>query len=60
MPRERRTAFIEDIAARYYEDALKNGLTPAQAASWRDNVSEWLAALVEVIETSGGAAGGHA
>ena len=47
-------------AAELYEDALKNGLSEAQAEAWRDNVAEWLRALVDVIETSGGAEGGHA
>ena len=60
MPRERRAAFVEDIATRYRDDALKNGLSEAQAAAWRDSVVEWLGALVDVIETSGGAGGGRA
>lgn len=60
VPREERPAFIEDIAKRYYDDALKNGLIESQAASWRENVAQWLAALVDVIETTGGAGGGRA
>lgn len=60
LPRMEREAFIVDIAASHYDDALKNGLDEAQAEAWRESVSEWLRALVEVIETSGGGAGGHA
>ena len=58
-PREEREALISEIASRYYEDAVKNGLSASQATAWRDSVQEWLHQLVGVIETSGGAAGGH-
>ena len=60
LPREQRDAFIVDVAARYHDDAIKNGLAPSQAEEWRANVDDWLRSLVEVIETSGGAGGGHA
>ena len=60
LPRKDRDAFMLIIAGKYYDDALANGLDHARAEAWRDNVGEWLRALVEVIETSGGAAGGHA
>jgi hypothetical protein len=60
MPREQRDAFIVDVARKYYEDAVRNGLSVAQAEDWRTNIDEWLRALVETIEVSGGAAGGHA
>lgn len=60
MPRARREAFIDEVAGRYYEDAVKNGLSASQAEEWRESVADWLRSLVEVIETSGGAAGGHA
>jgi hypothetical protein len=60
LPRSRREAFVIDVAEQYYEDALKNGLGTSQAKAWRDSVGEWLRALVDVIETSGGAGGGHA
>jgi len=60
LPRDQREEFIEGVATRYYDDALKNGLNPTQAEAWRTNVDEWLRSLVEVIETSGGAGGGHA
>lgn len=60
MPRAGRAAFIQEVAGRYYEDAVKNGLSDSQAEEWRDSVSDWLRSLVEVIETSGGATGGHA
>ena len=60
LPRDRREAFVLEVADRYYDDALKNGLGTSRAEAWRDSVSEWLRALVEVIETSGGAGGGHA
>jgi hypothetical protein len=60
MPRAGREAFIQEVAGRYYEDAVKNGLSDSQAEEWRESVSDWLRSLVEVIETSGGAAGGHA
>ena len=60
LPREQREGFIADVATRYHDDALKNGLAPAQAEAWRTNVDEWLHSLVEAIETSGGAGGGHA
>jgi hypothetical protein len=59
-PREARERFILEVAERYYEDALSNGLSSDQAAAWRGSVSEWLHELVDVIETSGGAAGGRA
>ena len=45
------------MAARYYDDAVRNGLGEAQAEEWRRNVDDWLRALVNVIETSGGATG---
>ena len=60
MPRAERDAFIVDVASRYYEDAMRNGLSAAQAEEWRRNIDEWLHSLVETIEVSGGAAGGHA
>ena len=60
LPRGQRDAFIADIASKYYEDAVKNGLSAAQAEEWRTNIDEWVRSLVEVIETSGGSAGGHA
>ena len=60
LPRERRAAFIEEVATRYRDDGLRNGLTEAQAEAWRESVVDWLASLVEVIETSGGATGGRA
>ena len=60
LPREEREAFIVEVATRYHDDALKNGLAPAQAEEWRTNIDDWLRSLVEVIETSGGAGGGHA
>jgi hypothetical protein len=60
MPRGQRDAFIADIASKYYDDAVKNGLGAAQAEEWRININEWVRSLVDVIETSGGASGGHA
>ena len=60
LPRAERDAFITGVAEKHYEDALANGLGEAQAESWRASVDEWLRALVDVIETSGGAAGGNA
>jgi hypothetical protein len=60
LPRDKREEFIVDVATRYHDDAIKNGLSPAQADEWRTNIDEWLRSLVEVIETSGGAGGGHA
>jgi hypothetical protein len=60
QPREERTRFIIEVAGRYYEDALGNGLSEAQAEAWRESVNEWLHALVHVIETSGGGGGGRA
>ena len=60
LPREAREAFVLEVAERYYEDALRNGLGASRAEAWRENIGEWLRALVEVIETSGGAGGGHA
>jgi hypothetical protein len=60
LPREQRDDFIVHVAAQYHEDALKNGLTADQADEWRENIDEWLHSLVDVIETSGGAAGGNA
>jgi hypothetical protein len=58
-PRDEREHFIAEVAGRYYEDAVKNGLSASQASAWRDSVGEWLRQLVDVIETSGGATGGH-
>lgn len=60
LPREKRGDFIVAVAAQYYDDAVKNGLGAAQADEWRANIDDWLHTLIEVIETSGGAAGGHA
>lgn len=59
-PREQRNDCILEIAAKYYDDAIKNGLSQSQAEEWRRSVEDWLRSLVEVIETSGGAAGGNA
>jgi len=59
-PRDERRDFIVEVAGKFYEDAVKNGLSEAQAEEWRMSVEDWLGSLVEVIETSGGAAGGHA
>ena len=60
LPREARGGFISGVSQQYHDDALKNGLNPAQAEEWRRNIDDWLHSLIEVIETSGGAAGGHA
>jgi hypothetical protein len=60
LPRPERETFILGVADKHYEDALRNGLTEQQAEAWRASVGEWLGALVDVIETSGGAEGGHA
>ena len=60
LSRAEREAFILEVADKHYEDALRNGLSEEQAQAWRSNVAEWLRALVDAIETSGGAAGGHA
>lgn len=60
MPRPVRETFIEKVAEQYYDDAIRNGLSSDKAEEWRQHVSTWLRSLVEVIETSGGAAGGHA
>ena len=60
LPRETREAFIVEVADQYYEDAMKNGLAASQAEDWRGSIVEWLHSLVDVIETSGGAGGGHA
>jgi hypothetical protein len=60
QPREQRDAFIVEVATQYYDDAVKNGLSEAQAEEWRENIDDWLRSLVDAIETSGGATGGHA
>jgi hypothetical protein len=60
VPRSERDDFIVEVATKYYEDAMRNGLSASQAEEWRKNIDEWLHALVETIELSGGAAGGHA
>jgi hypothetical protein len=59
-PRNQRDGFIVEVATQYYDDAVRNGLSASQAEEWRKNIDEWLHALVETIEVSGGAAGGHA
>jgi hypothetical protein len=59
QPRDERDRFIAEVSARYYEDALGNGLSQAQAEAWQENVRTWLRELVDVIETSGGASGGR-
>ncbi len=59
VPREQRDAFIVEVAKKNYEDAIRNGLSAIQAEEWRRNVDDWLHSLVETIEVSGGAAGGH-
>ena len=60
LPREKRDAFIGGVASQYYDDAVRNGSTAGQAEEWRAHVDDWLHTLVDTIETSGGAAGGHA
>ena len=60
LPREQRDEFIVGVATQYHDDAIKNGLGSAQAEEWRENIDQWLHSLIEVIETSGGAGGGHA
>ena len=60
LSRDERETFIREIADKHYDDAIRNGLSETQAESWRTNVTDWLSALVEAIETSGGAGGGHA
>jgi hypothetical protein len=59
-PRDEREGFIVKVAGKYYDDAVRNGLSASQAEDWRKNIDHWLHALVETIEVSGGAAGGHA
>jgi hypothetical protein len=60
LPREQRGGFIAQVATQYHDDALKNGLSALQAEEWRHHINDWLTSLVDVIETSGGAAGGRA
>ena len=60
LPRAKRADFVREVSQQYYDDAVKNGLSVTQAEEWRHNIDEWLHSLIEVIETSGGAAGGHA
>lgn len=60
MPRAQRDAFIVEVATQYHDDAVRNGLSTFQAEEWRRNIDDWLHALIETIELSGGAAGGHA
>lgn len=60
LPRTERETFILGVADKHYEDALRNGLSEQQAQAWRASVAEWLRALVDVIETSGGGSAGHA
>jgi hypothetical protein len=60
LPRAQRDGFIVEVATQYYDDAVRNGLSASQAEEWRKNIDEWLHALIETIEVSGGAAGGHA
>lgn len=60
LPRGQRAGFVSGVSQQYHDDALKNGLTASQAEEWRQNIDGWLSSLIEVIETSGGAAGGHA
>jgi hypothetical protein len=60
LPRDERDEFIVQVATQYHDDAIKNGLGAAHAEEWRKNIDDWLHSLVEVIETSGGAGGGHA
>jgi hypothetical protein len=60
LQRADREAFIARVAAQYYDDAVRNGLSASQAEDWREHIREWVRALVDVIETSGGAGGGHA
>ena len=60
IPRDQRDAFIVEVAIKYQEDAVRNGLSALQADEWKRNIDEWLHALIETIELSGGAAGGHA
>lgn len=60
QPRTTREAFIVEVAAKYYADAVENGLSPSKAEEWRENIQEWVRSLVDVIETSGGAGGGNA
>jgi hypothetical protein len=60
LSRDQRDAFIVEVATQYYDDAVGNGLSVLQAEEWRKNIDEWLHALIETIEVSGGAAGGHA
>jgi hypothetical protein len=58
-PRDERERFISEVAAEYYQDAIRNGLTQSQAEAWRESVDDWPHELVAVIETTGGASGGH-
>lgn len=60
LPRANREEFIAQVAAEYFDDAVRNGLSASQAEDWREHIREWVRALVDVIETSGGASGGHA
>ena len=60
LPRGERDAFVLEVAKKYHDDAVKNGLSASQAEEWRDSVTDWLRSLIEVIEISGGAGGGHA
>lgn len=59
-PRTAREAFIVEVAANYYDDAVANGLSASKAEEWRENIQDWVRSLVDIIETSGGAGGGHA
>jgi len=60
MSEVERDSYLQSEKRELYNDAIKTGMTPKSATDVAERMDEWARALIGMIQTSGGAAGGCA
>ena len=60
MSEAQRDTYLQREKRELYNDAIKTGMTPEGATDVAERMDEWARALIRMIQTSGGAAGGRA
>ena len=60
MSETARESYLQREKREQYNEAIRAGMTPARATDVAERMDEWARALVQMIQASGGAAGGRA
>jgi hypothetical protein len=55
-----RESYLQSEKREQYNDAIKVGMAPERATDVAERMDEWARALIRMIQTGGGAAGGRA